>query len=796
MKHSLKTIQINRKIPSFAKVLEATPVSLSIKNIRLEYVYYNNRFVDLFGITKNIENDFDLFIPEVAFELNQEDSNVLTSELECEVETAVITKGGDQKVLTISRSVYEEDGEKYIISLIRDVTDKLQDKHFAAYKQVLTDAEVYEKLLNRFSNFIFGTNDKEEIIKGVGKLCIDLLNLDDLSIFIYNEQEEILEQKAYVLRDQVIHYDETGSRFKRIPLSRGITGRAARLRETVVVEDVSQDSDFITDNIDCLSEIAVPIIYKNKLLGVLDSESTRPNYYNDKIKSTFEGIASLLAIKLNELDNFRKLSAKNYELESLIKHNPLPVVMLDSDYKYLEASQVWIDQFVKDPSQSIIGMNHFELNPNIPLRWKRVINKAMAGSSQELKKEYYRRKNGESDWFYAKVSPWFTAQNEVGGVIIVAEIISERVENEVKLLKTSEELNDARKIGKLYTWNFNPETGQFLWDSGVIENSGFEQNKSYEMDAIFDLIDEEYHEDFNRSLKDAIENKSGFELIHPINLKGKKHWIHNRAKVETNNGEIVRILGTAQDITDQMDARSAYKAKNEELMKINEELDQFVYKTAHDLRAPLANLIGLIGVMRNEADLNLLNSYFDLQEQSITKLDDFIQKITTYTKNARLPIVEEKLNFNIMIDDILGSFMYYDKSMEVSKIVQIDPNLSFYSDAERVATILRNLISNAIKFSDTQKTNSEIRIEIKPVGNFLSLTVRDNGIGISENIQKRVFDMFYRGHKSADGAGIGLYIVNETVQKLNGSIKLESKEAEYTEVKLLLPNLDPNLLMQ
>jgi PAS domain S-box-containing protein len=795
MKHSLKTIQINRKIPSFAKVLESTPASLSIKNIRLEYVYYNNKFSELFGLTEEVKNDFDLFIPEVAFELNQEDSNALTSELEAEIETAVITKQGLQKVITISRSIYEDKGEKYIISLIRDITDTLQDKHFEAYKQVLSEADIYEKLLNRFSNFIFSTNDKREIMEGVGKLCLDLLNLDDLSIFIYNEERKLLEQRVFILGDKIIRYDETGTKFKNIPLNSGLTGRAARLQETVIVNDVSQDPDFISDNIDCVSEIAVPIIYKNKLIGVIDSESTKANYYKGRIKNTFEGITSLLAIKLNELDNLRKLSSKNYELESLILHHPLPVVMLDQEFNYLEASQVWIDQYVKDKTTSIIGQNHFTLNPNIPLRWKRVIKKALKGETQVLKKEYYRRKNGQNDWFSAKVSPWYTPNDEVGGVIIVAEIISEQVENEIKLLKSNEELIDARKIGKLYTWSCDPETGEFQWDSGVFEASGLEQNKKYSFDALFELIDEEYHEDFNRNLSQAIDNKTGFEFVHPLNMKGKKHWIHNRVKVECENNRITRIVGTGQDITDQMDAKSAYIAKNEELTKINEELDQFVYKTAHDLRAPLANLIGLIGVMRNESDMNLLNSYFDLQEQSINKLDDFIQKITTYTKNARLPIIEEKINFNVLIDDILSSYMYYDKSMSVSKVVNIEPGLEFYSDVERVGTIMRNLISNAIKFSNPDQEDSKLRIDIKKQGSSLSIVIKDNGLGISEKIQKRVFDMFYRGHKSADGAGIGLYIVNETIHKLNGKLKLSSEEGVFTEFKLLLPNLDPNQLI-
>ena len=73
--------------------------------------------------------------------------------------------------------------------------------------------------------------------------------------------------------------------------------------------------------------------------------------------------------------------------------------------------------------------------------------------------------------------------------------------------------------------------------------------------------------------------------------------------------------------------------------------------------------------------------------------------------------------------------------------------------------------------------------------------MKDNGIGIPASIRDRVFDMFYRGHKSADGSGIGLYIVKETVDKLNGSIRMKSEEQEFTEFSIYLPNLNPNKII-
>lgn len=192
--------------------------------------------------------------------------------------------------------------------------------------------------------------------------------------------------------------------------------------------------------------------------------------------------------------------------------------------------------------------------------------------------------------------------------------------------------------------------------------------------------------------------------------------------------------------------------------------------------------------MRNELDLEVLNTYFDLQETSVKRMDDFIQKITTYTKNTRLPIRRSKIDFKSLIDSVLNGLMFYDKSASVRKNVTIEDNLHFFSDYDRLEIILKNLLANAIKFS-SNNTVSELTLSVKKTETGCKIELYDNGIGIPEAIQNKVFGMFYRGHASADGSGIGLYIVKETLAKLGGTIVLESKENEFTKITLNLPSI-------
>jgi PAS domain S-box-containing protein len=772
-------------------ILENSDLCFSIKNSNLEYLYVNNRFSNLFGLSKNITTDFEVFVPEIAYELNQEDSLVLTTTQPDEQDRILIGKNGKEMVANISRYVSEQNGEIVLVSIIKDITKKSQAKQFDDYKKIFSDTDVFEKMLNRFSNLIFSTNEKNEIFEGVGNLCLELLDLEDISIFMADHKNQILKQTLIVERGKGVRYDTVGDSFITIPLNKGITGRCAKTMQSILVDDVTLDPDYVADTISCRSELAVPIVYKNKLLGVIDSESTSLGRYTEHIRRTLEGIAALLAIKLNELNNYIGLTNKNSELLSLIKHNPAAIAMLDSDFNYIELSDRWLEQFYKGTTKQLRGKNHFTLNPNIPLRWKKRIRDAAAGQIVNVPKESYRRKNGDILFISARIHPWFTVNNNIGGVIIMSEDITEQENNLLKLAHTNEILKNSNKFDKLYNWIVNFDNGYFKWIDNKVVIPEFPSEKEHDLDSVFALIDEVYHADFQKSVQDAIKSGKSFDFIHPFNLGQKRFWLQNRGTVHSKNGQVTKIIGHAKDITDQIDAEIAIKTRNSELKKVNQELDQFVYKTAHDLRAPLTNLLGLIEIMKAEEDKELLNSYFDLQQKSIEKLDTFIQKITASTKNSRLPIVANEVNFANLVDEVLSDHCFYENSDKVTKQLTIDNKATFYSDYERVKIIVSNLVSNAIHFCDLEK-NAELGIEVSLEGELIRIKVRDNGVGIAANLQDRVFEMFYRAHKRAVGAGIGLYIVKETINKLNGSIHLLSEEGKFTEINVFLPNRLPN----
>lgn len=232
------------------------------------------------------------------------------------------------------------------------------------------------------------------------------------------------------------------------------------------------------------------------------------------------------------------------------------------------------------------------------------------------------------------------------------------------------------------------------------------------------------------------------------------------------------------------------KIKNDNLTIANNELDRFVYSTSHDLRSPLTSLKGLVQIAKEEEDLEQIKYYFDLMDQSITRQDQFIIDIIDYSRNKRIDKTLETVNLPQLIDDVIQQYSFNEnaKTIKIEKKIEVD---EIYSDALRLKIIFNNLISNAIKYSDPEKEEKKIEIRVFKENDNCKIVVTDNGIGISEEILPRIFEMFF-GTNHNIGSGLGLYITMEAVKVLNGTIAVSSKIKEGTIFTITLPNYYAN----
>ena len=264
-------------------------------------------------------------------------------------------------------------------------------------------------------------------------------------------------------------------------------------------------------------------------------------------------------------------------------------------------------------------------------------------------------------------------------------------------------------------------------------------------------------------------------------------------RIDYNDCKAVLALG--RDVTEQVNAETELIRFNAELKKTNEELDRFVYSTSHDLRAPLKSMLGLIHITKNNVNLEDVELYDRLQmlDDSVLKLDNFIENILNYSKNSRTDLNLEEINFEKLVCEIKESHKFIHLTNKLNFQVSVNSKGKFVSDNTRLNIVFNNIISNAIKYSDTSKETSFVNISISYNSTNAIIVIEDNGIGIADNNKQKVFDMFYRGTSLSTGSGLGLYIVKETIEKLGGKINLESKFNKGTKFIIEITNQVTNL---
>jgi signal transduction histidine kinase len=251
------------------------------------------------------------------------------------------------------------------------------------------------------------------------------------------------------------------------------------------------------------------------------------------------------------------------------------------------------------------------------------------------------------------------------------------------------------------------------------------------------------------------------------------------------------VLARTHELNDEIDTRKMAEEKlqrtNQELSKRNTELDNFVYSVSHDLRAPIASVLGLVNLAKKDIDVHMKNMYLDMISKSALQQDHFIKEILDQSKNARLEVQREEILFEPLINEAFNQLKFETPGPQLEKVIHINQDHPFFSDRWRLKVILNNILSNAIRYRNGHDPIIKINVDISENGAVLA--IEDNGRGIEKDHMPNIYKMFYRATDDGAGSGLGLYIVKETIEKLNGHVNIESEVGKGTTVKLEIPAL-------
>jgi len=446
---------------------------------------------------------------------------------------------------------------------------------------------------------------------------------------------------------------------------------------------------------------------------------------------------------------------------------------------------------------------------NVRKEIKTFLDKSDRITNREIQ---FVKKDGDKFWGLLSSS---VTKDKDGNVMFdgaIRDITSEK--------KAREQLRESEQL--LSSINLNIKEG--------IYRSSFKKGLQYINDAFIEMFGYENREDvLNTNIYAFYDNSDQRESIigHLRRLgsirneevlfkkkDGSKFWgLMSSYVVKEANTEY--FDGAIRDISDLKKVEEQLLKLNKELRKQNKalearenalnvamkelsdrnfELDQLVYKTSHDIRSPLTSILGLVNIAKQDDSLDNKAEYLSKIEKSILKLDEFVKSMLNYAKSSRADVIMENLQIEELLKGCINDLEYLENFENVDVTINIKgSNHEFSSDPLRLKIIFNNIISNAYKYLDDEKTNNLLEINGVLQKSGLKITFRDNGIGINKNHLSKIFDMFYRATEKSEGSGLGMYIVKQSIDKLKGKIKIKSTEGEGTEIEVFIPTYEEQI---
>ena len=256
-------------------------------------------------------------------------------------------------------------------------------------------------------------------------------------------------------------------------------------------------------------------------------------------------------------------------------------------------------------------------------------------------------------------------------------------------------------------------------------------------------------------------------------------------------GKVKGFVVLGIDLTDRIEIETALEKKNADLLRINADLDNFIYTASHDLKSPVSNIEGLILSLidtfeeKKLADHDI-NEIMEMINFSIKRFKTTINDLTEISKTQKN--IHENTEL-IHIKDIFDEVKYgiENQIKESEAIIKADFNCNQINFSRiNLKSIFHNLLSNSIKYkSPLRKPIISVKC-LEKDGTYL-IEISDNGLGMKPEHQGKIFGMFKRFHDHVEGSGVGLYLVKRIVDNVNGTIEVESTEGEGTSFRVFLP---------
>ena len=634
----------------------------------------------------------------------------------------------------------------------------------------------------------------------------NLLAKDDLyenAWVLVNEIKEYLKTDDCVfysvVNDKLIQIAATGKKIKpstkkiinrlRLPITEGIIGKVARLKQGLIVNDTSRDPNYIVDDAQRLSEITVPIMLENKVIGVIDSEHPEKNYYKqyqlDFLSKMTTSIALKIKTSITELE-------KNLNNQELIRTKNRLELIFNSDHNA---------EVVESKEGIILDLgNAFLKLFNIPLEQKKVF----IGMSCDI------ARNNLKSFF----------ENEKDFIVRINELIT----NQEPVLQEILELKDGRFLSRdfmpvllngnidCYVWRYRDVTMSVNYEKSIeyekskykriIDNmnlgllevdnddnilsvnqsflsmTGYSKNEIFNTKAMDLLLSPDNN--LNNIFREVRnKNKDDYSTSFKLDIIRKdgiiRNWLSSGSAIKDMNGISYGSVWVNLDITELKKLIEKNEKLINNLTDSNEELSHYAHLVSHDLKTPLRTISTFVNWIYEDNVENLSDESIDnikTIEDTIVDMDKLIYNTLQF---AEIRSSEGNINTQINLSEVIQSliknnFSQFKKTFKI-KLPKSFPIINF--NEVQIKQIFQNLIDNSFKYRNKKKS-SYVEIAFEDKSDHYLFKIKDNGIGIAKDHYHMVFTIFKKMNQRNDSSGIGLWIIKKIIEKAGGKIWFES----------------------
>lgn len=545
-----------------------------------------------------------------------------------------------------------------------------------------------------------------------------------------------------------------------------------------------------------------PIVYNGSNAVLLSIEDiTNERMALRDARDTSDKLAkAVLELKLST-NNLNKvnivLSQQEQKLRAIFNAFNVGISITNPEGKYIMFNDWWLEHLGYSRNEmsqmSFLDITYPEDTDISSIRFGKLIKKEI---SQYRTEKRFVRKNKSLFWGDLSVSAIYDCKGDITHVIGIISDITQLKEARESLLKSEAALLEAQKIGNTAHWEFDLITGQFFWSEQAFQIFDLKpEDFVVTYKNVMQLLHPNDREIFEQAHQDCIYKKIPINMEYQIttSINNTKYLLERAQTIYDENDTPIQTIGTITDITAQKFAELKIAKQNEDLKNLNATKDKFFSIMSHDLKNAFTSILGLSELMAKDYEklskderIEFVRLINQTSKNTFSLLENLLH--WARSQNGNIPFSPQKLNLSLVVDECCEVLKNQALIKNIELKNNVPPNIFIQADIEMLKTTIRNIASNAIKFT---QNNGAVIINANISNNHVEVSVIDNGTGMDDKTKNSLFNLAEtkskKGTSGEMGTGLGLILCKEFVLKHGGSIKVESQINKGTTISFTIP---------